>query len=198
MRNAFAFVISAGLGLTAFGGIALAWTSDLQTMYVSPNQQPSILALSSQGVETEFARGLPVGDPTGILTFSDGRVWLARFNSGDLLDITGGGDHAASPFPALLTGLGNPTGLFRLSDGQILLANFGGRIDRGELRSAGHAGASLHRLGHAKGGAASGSGSASECTHPFCPAFQIPSGMIRSRGRTPMDRVNKSETLTLS
>src|SRR3546814_8182144 len=40
-------------------------------------------------------------------------------------------------------------------------------VDRRELRAAGHAGTSLHRLRDAKGGAASGSGTASECTHRF-------------------------------
>jgi len=44
----------------------------------------------------------------------------------------------------------------------------GGRgLDGRELASTGHAGPSLHRLRHAKGGAASGSGTTSECTHRF-------------------------------
>ena len=43
---------------------------------------------------------------------------------------------------------------------------FGGRrVEGRELRSPAEAGASLHRLGHAEGGAASGTGSASECAH---------------------------------
>ncbi|WP_254508181.1 Ig-like domain-containing protein [Anatilimnocola floriformis] len=105
----------ASLGDRTFGQIA--WSEDLSTAYVALFDSGAVVAVNSAGGISPFATGLTV--PTGLILANDGRLLVSEFNSGEITDITAGGDFTgATPYA---TGLSGPRNMVQLSDGRILV-----------------------------------------------------------------------------
>ena len=68
----------------------IAWSPDSSTAYVSEFSQNSVVAISATGVVSPFATG--INNPTGLLLTSNQHLLVASYNTGNVYDITAGGD----------------------------------------------------------------------------------------------------------
>jgi hypothetical protein len=102
----------------------IAWSTDLQTLYMTEFGSNQVVSISNAGAVGVFATG--VSGPTGLLRLSDGRLFVVSYNDGTVLDISAGGDFsAATPFA---TGFDSPRNLIQLSNGSLLLADQGSHL----------------------------------------------------------------------
>jgi cysteine-rich repeat protein len=103
----------------------MAWSLDRSTLYVSLFALDRVDAVTTSGMQSTFATG--VTGPTGLLATRDGRLLVASFFSGEVIDITGGGNFAGTP--AFASGLPGPRNLVQLADDRIMIAaQSGGRV----------------------------------------------------------------------
>jgi hypothetical protein len=99
-----------------------AWSADRSTMYVSSYATGTVYAITPAGVFTPFATGLST--PRGLLTTSAGRLLVTEGGSGQITDITAGGNFtAAAPFAS---GLAQPYSLAQTPNGNIYAAEISG------------------------------------------------------------------------
>ncbi len=109
----------ANLGSQTFGQIA--WSRDLNTAYIALFDNSSVVAVNSAGVVTPFATGL--SGPTGLILTNDDRLLVSELTSGEVTDITVGGDFtSATPYAS---GLNNPRNMVQVPGGQILVGEDG-------------------------------------------------------------------------
>ncbi|WP_425614298.1 dockerin type I domain-containing protein [Anatilimnocola sp. NA78] len=102
----------------------MVWSRDLSTAYVSLYGNGTVVALTSTGTVSTFATGL--NGPTGLILTDDDRLLVAETGSGEITDITSGGNFAAaSPFATGLSGLRN---MIQLADGRILALEGNGEV----------------------------------------------------------------------
>jgi hypothetical protein len=100
-------------------GEQFAWSADLHTMYVPVAGANKVVSITSAGVVSNFATGL--SSPWSIIRTSSGRLLVGESQSGEVTDITAGGDFTgAAPFA---TGLGKPVNLIE-SAGRLLAGEF--------------------------------------------------------------------------
>lgn len=96
----------------------IAWSPNRATLYVTLFALDRVDTVTTSGAQSVFATGL--SGPTGLLTTRDGRLLVANFASGTVVDITGGGNFSGAP--AFATGLSGPRNLVQLADDRILIA----------------------------------------------------------------------------
>lgn len=96
-----------------------AWSVDLDTMYLSLYSTNEVIAIDPQGNYTTHATGL--SGPSGLLMTRDGVLLVAEFATGEITDITLGGD--MTNVAPLTTGLSGPRDMTELADGTVLIAD---------------------------------------------------------------------------
>jgi len=96
----------------------IAWSPNRTTLYVTLFTLNRVDAVTPTGVQSVYATGL--SGPTGLLTARDGRLLVANFSGGTVIDISGGGDFTAAP--AFASGLAGPRNMVQLADNRILIA----------------------------------------------------------------------------
>src|SRR5262245_2584468 len=96
----------------------MAWSPNRATLYVTLFALDRVDTVTTSGAQSVFATGL--SGPTGLLTTRDGRLLVANFGAGTVVDITGGGNFGGAP--AFATGLSGPRNLVQLADNRILIA----------------------------------------------------------------------------
>lgn len=95
----------------------LVWSPDLSLMYATVYGDNKVVTVTSSGVVTDYATGL--SGPTGLVFSTSGRLLVSEFATGQITDITGGGNFsAAAPFAS---GLSGPRNLLRASSGQLFV-----------------------------------------------------------------------------
>ncbi|MEM6925304.1 MAG: hypothetical protein AAF602_00130 [Myxococcota bacterium] len=97
----------------------VTFTPDRRHALVSLVDDGEVLAVTPDGTVETFATGLR--GPTGLLRMSDGRIIVAEFDDGELVDISAGGDFTDA-VPAN-TGLFGPRNLAEASDGTLYVAD---------------------------------------------------------------------------
>ncbi|QDU27942.1 Dockerin type I repeat protein [Anatilimnocola aggregata] len=105
----------ASLGDRTFGQIT--WSRDLSTAYIALFDSGAVLTVDSTGIVNTFATGLT--SPAGIILTSDDRLLVSEYSSGEITNITSGGDFTG--VTAYATGLGLPRNMVQLADGRILV-----------------------------------------------------------------------------
>jgi hypothetical protein len=115
--------ITAGdlVGATSSSPGQIAWSNDLETVYITEFDTDRVLAISNAGVVTTFATG--IDGPTGLLRVDDGRLLGVSYYDGAVYDISAGGDFSSAT--AFATGFDSPRNLTQLANGKILLADQG-------------------------------------------------------------------------
>ena len=96
----------------------IAWSHDLNTAYITQFSTGSVVAVDGDGNVNIFATGL--SGPTGILVDTLGRILVTEFSSGQITDITVGGDFSGAA--AFASGLSGGRNLLELATGEILVA----------------------------------------------------------------------------
>lgn len=97
----------------------IAWSADLQTLYLTEYGSDRVLRISSAGVVDAFATG--ISGPTGLALLADGRLLVVSYRDEVVIDISAGGDFTgAAPFA---NGFSSPRNLLELEDGSLLLAD---------------------------------------------------------------------------
>jgi hypothetical protein len=100
-----------------------AWSADLSTMYVSDRTINCVYAISPDGNATVFASGL--SRPCGLLRTSSGKLLVTENDSGEVTDISAGGDFSSvAPFAS---GLNGPQDLAETPSGKLFVAEVLGR-----------------------------------------------------------------------
>jgi glucose/arabinose dehydrogenase len=130
--------LSAETALANLGGATtgqVAWSRDLETAYVSVSGTGSVVAIDSSGAVSTFASGL--SNPTGLILTSDDRLLVAENSTGQVTDITAGGDFTGAT--AFASGLSAPRNMVQLADGRILVTETG----TGEVTDLGSGGNSF-------------------------------------------------------
>jgi hypothetical protein len=105
----------ADIGFAGTGGLAFA--ADRSMMYVSNRDLNEVFAVTPTGVVSTFATGLAM--PFGLLRAADGRLLVAELSTGEVTDITAGGNFPDAP--AFATGLTMPANLAQTADGRIFV-----------------------------------------------------------------------------
>lgn len=108
---------------TRYSAGQIAWSRDGSVMYVTQYGDNSIAAVTPAGEVTTFATGL--SGPTGLVMTREGRLLVACFNSGGVIDATAGGDLAAAPS---ITDVPTPRSMVQLASGRILVVSQSGSV----------------------------------------------------------------------
>ncbi|MBI5772468.1 MAG: choice-of-anchor D domain-containing protein [Verrucomicrobia bacterium] len=95
-----------------------AWSASLRTMYLTIYTAGKVVAIKPDGTVTDFATGLSA--PTGLLRTTDGRLLVGEQTTGQVTDITAGGDFTGAP--AFASGLGGVGSLVQAANGKIYAA----------------------------------------------------------------------------
>ncbi|MBX2799747.1 MAG: hypothetical protein KTR31_18860 [Myxococcales bacterium] len=120
--------------LDAYAAGQLAFSADLQHVYVPLPNDGVISEVSADGQHAIFATGL--SSPTGLLLTSDGRLLATEWDQGTVVDITEGGD--VSEAVPLVTGLQTARHLLQSTDGRVFVSD--------------QWGAAVHDVGYPDGG----------------------------------------------
>lgn len=95
----------------------LAWSIDLSVMYLGMYSTNEVIQIDSSGTVSTFAIGL--SGPTGLIMLSDGTLLVAEYNSGEITDITAGGNFVL--VTAMTSGFNGPRSFAELHDGTVLI-----------------------------------------------------------------------------
>ncbi|MBC7925066.1 MAG: hypothetical protein H7039_05355 [Bryobacteraceae bacterium] len=137
VTNPNASSLSSVADVGGFQAGQIAFSADGQTAYVTSFGTGSVKAISSTGEVSTFATGIDT--PTGIVRTSSGRILTADYSSGNIYDITSGGDFAGTTPYA--TGLVNPRNFVATADGVLVIDQTAGKVvnigNGGNLANAG-------------------------------------------------------------
>lgn len=97
----------------------IAWSADLQTLYLTEYGTARVLRISNAGAVDPFATG--ISGPTGLALLADGRLLVVSYGDEVVIDISAGGDFTGAP--SFASGFAAPRNLLQLENGSLLLAD---------------------------------------------------------------------------